>query len=512
MKPEQRVWLASILSAVLLVSYAQFLSQSTPRPTQQPDQPLVQAQDTQKAAQSSIPQLKQDEGVILLETEPLLLEVGRSSATVRSVVLKNYQNLAKRTPLKVEKLSGVIGAGFDDESVSWQLQDASKRKAIWTSKAADGSQRDLTIELDERLPRLVLTLTATNKSSSEQNLPVRILAVWGRSDEMAGQQNPLEALVLTQKTGSFQNSHLRYMDGAKERKIVPRGTILVTLTERFFCQSIKPDPAAPAETSLLPAERGTIVTEITSSLQAKPASMGSYRIEAYIGPRDFFSMREAGFEQAFPVGMLAKIGLMLMVMLKWLASLSRNYGIAVILLSAIITCMLSPFTMISYRSMKKMQGLQPRMDAIRKKYANDTQRANQEVFALFKENRVSPISGCLPMLLQMPIFFALWSAITHVIELRGERFLWIKDLSLPDKLAKLPGGLDLNILPILMAGAMFVQTKLTQPKTSTTSNPFTGPMMSVLFGVMFYSVPAGLVLYWLTNTLTSVAWYKFSKI
>jgi YidC/Oxa1 family membrane protein insertase len=249
-----------------------------------------------------------------------------------------------------------------------------------------------------------------------------------------------------------------------------------------------------------------------ASIVAKPGSAGSYRTEAYIGPRDFFNLREAGFEQAFPLGILAKIGLMLMLLLKLLAHIFHNYGVAVILLAAGITSALSPFTMISYRSMKKMQELQPRMDAIKKKYGSDSAKANQEVFALFKEHKVSPVSGCLPMLLQMPIFFALWSAITHVIELRGEHFLWIRDLSLPDRLAKLPGGIDLNILPILMAGAMFMQTKITQPKTTSSQSPFSGPMMSVLFGVMFYSVPAGLVLYWITNTLTSISWYKFSKI
>lgn len=511
MKPEQRVWIASILSAVMLVAYAQFLGTSAPKRTE-PVAP-VPVQNVPNVSQPALPQLRADEGVVLLETEPLLLEVGRSSAAIRSAVLKNYQDLSKRTPLKVERLSGVLRTWVDDEELSWQLQDASRQKATWSAKGHDGAQRDLSIELDGRRPRVVVTLSAENKSASEQHIPIRTVAIWGRSDEMAGQNNPLEALVLTKRTGQFQNAHLRYQEGAKDRRIVPRGTLLLTLTERFFCQSIKPDPAFPAETRLLPAERGTLIAEITSTLQAKPSSRGTYRIEAYIGPRDFFSMREAGFEQAFPIGILGKIGLILMVLLQGLAKVFHNYGVAVILLAAGITSALAPFTMISYKSMKKMQELQPRMDAIKKKYANDTQRANQEVFALFKEHKVSPISGCLPMLLQMPIFFALWSAITHVIGLRGERFLWIRDLSLPDRLAKLPGGLDLNILPILMAGAMFMQTKLTQPKAVTaTPNPFSGPMMSVLFGVMFYSVPAGLVLYWLTNTLTSVAWYKLSKI
>ena len=239
----------------------------------------------------------------------------------------------------------------------------------------------------------------------------------------------------------------------------------------------------------------------------------SYSANVYAGPRDFFVLRGAGFEHAFPIGFLGKIGLMLVVFLKGLAGIVRNYGIAIVLLSAIVTTALSPFTMLSFRSMKKMQELQPKMDHLKKKHEKDPKKMNQEMLVLFREHKVSPMSGCLPMVIQMPIFFALWSAISHVIEFRGERFLWIKDLSLPDRLAKLPFGLDLNILPILMAIAMYAQTKMTQKQTATAGAPsiLSGPLMSVMFGVMFYSVPSSLVLYWLTNSTISVLWYRTIK-
>ena len=149
------------------------------------------------------------------------------------------------------------------------------------------------------------------------------------------------------------------------------------------------------------------------------------------------------------------------------------------------------------------------------------QEANREVFALYREHRVSPLSGCLPMLLQLPVFFALFQAISHYVELRGARFLWVADLSLPDRIAKLPFtlpllGSDINLLPILMALAMFVQQKASQknmPATGTnpSMNLMSGPLMAVLFGVLFYQVPSGLVLYWLTNSLISLVWYRVAK-
>jgi YidC/Oxa1 family membrane protein insertase len=134
---------------------------------------------------------------------------------------------------------------------------------------------------------------------------------------------------------------------------------------------------------------------------------------------------------------------------------------------------------------------------------------------------VSPLSGCLPMLLQLPIFLALFQAISHYVELRGKAFLWVDDLSLPDRIATLPFSIpllgdEINLLPVLMAFAMFIQQRASQKNMPTSgANPsmklMSGPLMAVVFGVMFYQVPSGLVLYWLTNSLISLAWYRFAK-
>ena len=508
--PEQRVWLASILSAVILVGYAQVLTKTSRQTPPQSESPALSKAPAQpRKIESPIPRLLAEEEPVVLESNSLRVELGKSLAAIRSVTLKEFEDLETKTSLKMGMRSGVLMAWLGETQAPWILTEQQLRRAVWKS----GDSQELLIELDERAPKLVLTLTSENHSSTEQRIPVTAVAVWSRGDKMAGQYNMLEASIKTTRTSSWQRSYLRYLEGAREPKIVPRGTSLVTLAERFFCQAIKLDPTAPATVSVIPSEQGTIAAELKSSLVVPKESRASYDLEVYLGPRDFFHLRSVGFEQAFPIGFLGQIGLMLMVALKGIAALVRNYGMAVIVLAAGVTAALSPFTLISVRSMKRMQELQPRMDQLKKKHADDPKRMNKEVFALFKEHKVSPLSGCLPMLLQLPVFFALWSAISHVVELRGARFLWIKDLSLPDRLAKLPLGLDLNILPILMAAAMFMQTKLSQPKVRQAGpNPFSGPLMSVIFGVMFYQVPAGLVLYWLTNSLVSVLWYKIAKV
>jgi len=195
--------------------------------------------------------------------------------------------------------------------------------------------------------------------------------------------------------------------------------------------------------------------------------------------------------------------------------------VAIVVFSVLIGCATAPFTLLSYKSMRKMQELKPQIDRLMAQHKNDPTRANKEVFALYKEHRISPLSGCLPMLLQMPILIAMFQAISHFIELRGQRFLWIKDLSSPDRLAHLPVsipfiGNELNALPLIMAAVMYFQTRMSQGKApQDQSNPvmkmMSGPAMSVIFGVMFYQFPSGLVLYWLTNSLTSLVWYKVAK-
>jgi YidC/Oxa1 family membrane protein insertase len=160
------------------------------------------------------------------------------------------------------------------------------------------------------------------------------------------------------------------------------------------------------------------------------------------------------------------------------------------------------------RSMKEMQGLQPHIEELRKKYKDNTQKFNKEVMELYKEHKVNPFGGCLPLLLQMPIFFALYQTLMRSVVLRGAEFLWIKDLSEPDRLFLLPFnipilGNEINILPIIMAIGMFAQQKITM-KTAAGSNPEQQRFMMVLFplmfGFIFYRMPSGLVLYWFINS------------
>ncbi len=305
----------------------------------------------------------------------------------------------------------------------------------------------------------------------------------------------------------------------KER-IVPRGTIILSLADRYFCLSIQQEKK-PFSVTLIPSPEKTIAAAI--SLPSTVLEDGTQRYSAivYFGPRGYGYLERAGFEGAFSVGLLGHIGLFLLWILGLIAGFTRNYGVAIILLSVLVTCTTAPFTLLGFKSMKRMQELKPQVDKIMAQYKDDLQKANREVFGLYKKHRVSPLGGCLPLLLQMPIFIALFAAISHDIELRGKAFLWDKDLSLRDRLATLPVtlpilGSDINLLPIVMAMAMFLQSRITQKgmptdKSNPTAALMSGPLMSIMFGVLFYQFPGGLGLYWLTNSLISMAWYKLAS-
>lgn len=158
--------------------------------------------------------------------------------------------------------------------------------------------------------------------------------------------------------------------------------------------------------------------------------------------------------------------------------------------------------------MKQMQALQPAIEELRKKYKDDPQKLNKEIMELYRIQRVNPFSGCLPLIFQIPIFFALYQVLMRSVALKGAKFLWIKDLSSPDRLFILPVsipilGKELNLLPILMTIGMFIQQKFSMAATSAGSTEQQKLMLilfPLMFGIIFYHLPSGLVLYWFINS------------
>ena len=489
---ERRVFLAALLSVLFLSLYAQTMSRA-PQARRQanslPDQATPQSE-------SPSPYLISQEDVIEIESPDIRLEIGQTSGTIRRALLKRFTN-AKHEMLSFSGPIPLVRTQLGDVSGEWKLLDKTGSRVTFEHNHH---------QISYAVAQSILLVTMQDHDTS-----ISLDSAWMKADGLDDRRNPLEVIALHKS--SDKRSYKRYLSGSRHERIVPRGTSRLTLSERYFCQSIA--PASAAQTTILPSPQGTIVTRSVFH------STGPGPVAAiYFGPRDFFYLKQAGIAEAVPIGMLGQIGLILLVLLSWIASVTHNYGVAIILLSTAVTCATAPFTIMGFRSMKKMQELKPRIDKIMAQHKGDQARANREVFALYKEHKVSPLGGCLPILLQMPIFIALFQAISHFVELRGQRFLWAADLSLPDHLLKLPTHLPilgdyLNALPLIMAAVMYFQTKASQGASGSDQNPmasaFSGPIMPIMFGVMFYQFPAGLVLYWLSNSLLSLLWFRAAK-
>ena len=517
---EKRVLIATLLSVIFLTVYAQLLPRGKMSALRTPAVSQENSTSTgQITSQNVIAQLVQQfqhEEVISIESHDLILTIGASSGTIRQVALKQFRNNHGRDPLLFGNGTPITQLWPNSRPLTWKIVRHTDNQVVLEAADDAGSQYELSYLLDNSNPLVGITLTERPGPAETAPAVVTMANTWMRGDQLSDRNNHLEIVVQQRAANGGKQKHIRFSAASGKTRNVPRGTMLLALAERHFCQVVRFN-GQEATTTILPASGGSIATETHVGLD----SMRQFTVTIYLGPRDYFYLKNAGLEAAFPTGMFAQIGLILLIFLNWLAGLTHNYGVAVILFSVCVTCAMAPFTLMGFRSMQKMQALKPHMDRITAKHGGNQQKASPEIMALFKQHRVSPLGGCLPVLLQLPIFFALIQAISHYVEFRGKPFLWIQDLSLPDHLFHLPFSLpilgsEFNLLPLLTALAMFFQTRLSQGgmptnKTDPTAKMMSGPMMPILFGVMFYQVPSALVLYWMTNSLASTFWMRVAK-
>jgi YidC/Oxa1 family membrane protein insertase len=230
-----------------------------------------------------------------------------------------------------------------------------------------------------------------------------------------------------------------------------------------------------------------------------PEQSGIFNYNIYLGPKDYDILKKegVGLENSINFGSWLKwLALPLLSALKYINHYVHNYGIAILILTVLVKILFWPLGNISYRSMKQMQSLQPKIEAIREKHKGDKAKVNQEVMALYKTYKVNPMSGCLPMLIQLPVFLGLYKALLYSIELRHSPFFfWIQDLSAKD---------PYYITPIIMGATMFLQQKMSPAPGGDQMQAKMMMWMPVIFTFLFLSFPSGLVIYWLFNNIISI--------
>jgi YidC/Oxa1 family membrane protein insertase len=284
----------------------------------------------------------------------------------------------------------------------------------------------------------------------------------------------------------------------------------IGLRDRYFCAIIE-----PKEDNYSGFINKTVANEsevgiVSPELLVAPGAELKQKFHIYLGPQDLkiISAINPDWQPVIYYGKFDFIAQMLLKLLKFFFNLVHNWGWAITILSLAIYIILYPLTLKQMKSMKEMQILQPQIEELRQLYKDNTQRLNKEIMVLYRKHKVNPFGGCLPLILQIPIFFALYQVLSRSIALKGANFLWIKDLSEPDRLFQFPVELPFlgqyfNLLPILMAIGMFIQQKSSIAKMSGSAAEQQKIMIiifPIMFGILFYNMPAGLVLYWFINS------------
>ncbi len=289
-----------------------------------------------------------------------------------------------------------------------------------------------------------------------------------------------------------------------EPKSYTQGLKWIADEDKYFFASLVP---------LTPVEEAKIWKVKDSPVVAFRGKPGISSFILYAGPKEYDSLKalHVGLENIIDFGFFSIIALPLFWILKLFYKLIGNYGWSIVLLTTLVRIPFIPLVNKSQKSMKKMQAIQPKMAEIREKYKKDPQRMQKETMELYKTHKVNPLGGCLPMLLQIPVFFALYKILLISIELRSAPFmLWIKDLSAPDTLFgyiplsfPLIGGFAVGPLPILMGITMLIQQKMTPTSMDPAQNKMM-MLMPIIFTFMFLNFASGLVVYWLMNNVFSI--------
>ncbi len=546
MDEQKRLFIAIILSIVVIVGWNLFFVDTTPVPVQQDQQPALSEQpatsktsgttiadytpgsqeqtDAAEVAAASIP--ARNARTISVSNQFYNIVISENGAKVESLTLNNFrEDVEADSPLK-EMVSPDLGTGLfafelegksipgletaiftaQTESVHMNLTQGEKNLAFtWTSPHGIVVEKVFTFSADSYL--IGFDLVFKNRSG----MPLKdslVLAIPGMVDPANARFSFEGATALID--GELENVKTKNI----EDKDTYEGVIdWAGYTDRYFLSCLIPKSQKEAKVKLSFQEPVVTTRYVQSMERLDPGKQITVSFDFFMGPKSLklLSSFDNSLKKAINFGwfdILAKPCLMGMNIIH---GIIPNYGIAIMLLTLLIKLVFWPLGTKSYKAMNDMKKLQPLMTEMREKYKDDKPKMNQEVMGLYKTYKVNPMSGCLPMIVQMPIFFALYRMLYQAIELRHAPFMgWINDLSAPDRLfhfdfaipfMQAPHGIP--VLTIIMGATMFLQQKMS-PSTGDPTQAKMMMLMPLFMTFIFINFPAGLVLYWLVNNVLSI--------
>ncbi len=489
-----------------------------------------------------------EEVTVTLESDEVIYTLTSTGGGIKYAELKNQYQVGSKTALvRMNHFgTGPIGAlaGTDEspENANYtykEEQSVKGKKAVFVSRlGTSGLTVKKTFSLVEAgkpgSPYL-LDFQMTVENLGTNDIPL------GQWSLFMGEASPLYQAEVAQQTGFFWRTKrgIDFKDGhgfqggmfSSEKSVLRSATTdpieYAGVTSQFFATVLRPkEPyvsevwSKPAQVSLVSGAKS--VTSVRAGLDLpavslKPKEQKTIDYLIFMGPkhnpmlRDMNAAWGTGWGDVMQYGWFGVVSNTLNHVLNtyhgWIDGVAKNWswGLAIILLTISVRLVMWPLQAKSTHTMKRMAKLQPEMQKIREKYADDPNKVNTETMGLYRKYGINPLGGCLPMFIQIPVFFGFYRMLQYAVELRGHGFLWVGDLSQPDTLLHIGflGGIPLNILPMVMAVTSFVQIQMT-PKTGDPTQQKIMAFMPFIFFFFCYNFASALALYWTTQNIFQI--------
>ncbi|PLX92808.1 MAG: protein translocase component YidC [Desulfuromonas sp.] len=445
------------------------------------------------------------EKIVTVENNVFIAKFSTKFASLIDLKLKKYKkSLAEDSDLvslldQDKSVNSLIFSGTDDFSTLGQIfystdvesvNVLNTNKLIFKANISDSIQVIKSYVFDNDSYAYDVNIQFINRSdeSLSGSIILSLNNFW--SDDMEGNRLEFIGPVV------YSDEKINTVDVDDINSDVYKNTLWSGFENKYFISTLINNDAF--DYSYLSYVGGQVSSNLLNkSFTVNPNSVNNFSSKVFFGPKDLNILKSVGYDlnKAVDFGFFKILAQPLYTTLNFFYGFIGNYGFSIIILTVILKLMFWPLTQKSYVSMKAMQKLQPEMKKLREKYSSDKETLNRKMMELYKEHRVNPLGGCLPMLVQIPVFFALYKVLLDTIELRHAPFaLWITDLSVKD---------PYYVTPLIMGLTMFIQQKL----TPNTMDPMQAKMMlamPVVFTFLFLNFPSGLVIYWLVNNLLTI--------
>jgi YidC/Oxa1 family membrane protein insertase len=500
---DTRTILAIALSIAILIGYQFFVERSMPPAPKEsppsreaPAQPKTSSQPSSQATQVPVspPAAAVREKTVSVENNLFKVTLSSRGAGVRSVELKNYRDESgKHIVLKGDEIAPALSLGLD-ESFQFAHADFTIRGKDSTLSS---SERQTTLFFEHTSGGYALRRTYTFSYDDyaftvrdEVAGPASFWITLGRDFGIHKPDDSVHFGPVLLKNADREEFEVKSI---KEPREFREGIKWVAQEDKYFFSVIVPKT---------PVELARIWKKDDYAMVGLKVPAGQNEYLVYAGPKEYDRLKTYGFglEHIVDFGWFSFLAVPLFWVLKLFYSVVHNYGTAIIILTVLVRIPFIPIANRGQKSMKKLQDLQPRIAEIREKHKKDPQTVQREIMELYKKNKVNPMGGCLPIVLQIPVFFALYKVLLIAIELRGAPFmLWVHDLSAKD---------PYYVLPIVMGVTMVIQQKMT-PSGMDPKQQKIMMLMPIVFTFLFLNFPSGLVLYWLANNILSIGQQYF---